>query len=394
MLTGIYRADFEPTLPAEPHPVLDDLAVDLVAASSSLAGLMHPMVRGGVGDLVRSMNCYYSNLIEGHNTVPRDIERALAAEYSTDNPRKRDHQREAVAHIEVQRLIDLGHDDLSSPVSTEYLTWLHREFCKRLPEDLLWVENPETGERVRVVPGEIRERGAAVGIHVPPVGPELMESLARFERAYNAPMTKLRRILAIPAAHHRMLWIHPFLDGNGRVARLMSHSMFRRLGIGSSLWSVSRGLARSVTEYKRLLMAADAPRENDYDGRESLSERALRDFCEFFLRTCIDQVMFMQSVLDPANLLPRMELYCRDEAHAGRLAAGAFAVLREAVLTGEVERGRVASLVQLQERAARNVTAQLIQRRLLVSDGHKSPLRLGFPVEAVERWFPALYPSF
>ncbi len=170
--------------------------------------------------------------------------------------------------------------------------------------------------------------------------------------------------------------------------------MFRRLGIGSSLWSVSRGLARSVTEYKRLLMAADVPRENDYDGRGSLSERALRDFCEFFLRTCIDQVMFMQSVLDPANLLPRMELYCRDEAHAGRLAAGAFAVLREAVLTGEVERGRVASLVQLQERAARNVTAQLIQRRLLVSDGHKSPLRLGFPVEAVERWFPALYPSF
>lgn len=168
MLTGIYRADFEPTLPAEPHPVLDDLAVDLVAASSSLAGLMHPMVRGGVGDLVRSMNCYYSNLIEGHNTVPRDIERALAAEYSTDNPKKRDLQREAVAHIEVQRLIDLGHDDLSSPVSTEYLRWLHREFCKRLPEDLLWVENPETGERVRVVPGEIRERGVAVGIHVPP----------------------------------------------------------------------------------------------------------------------------------------------------------------------------------------------------------------------------------
>ena len=24
------------------------------------------------------MNCYYSNLIEGHNTRPRDIERALA----------------------------------------------------------------------------------------------------------------------------------------------------------------------------------------------------------------------------------------------------------------------------------------------------------------------------
>ena len=177
------------------------------------------------------------------------------------------------------------------------------------------------------------------------------------------------------------------------MARLMSPSMFRRLGVGSSLWSVSRGLARNVGEYKRLLMAADQPRENDYDGRGSLSERALKNFCEFFLRTCVDQVKFMQSMLDPANLLPRMELFCRDEAHAGRLPESAFAVLREAVLRGEVERGGVAGLVHLQERAARNVTAELVKRRLLVSKGHKAPLRLGFPVEAVERWFPALYPS-
>jgi Fic family protein len=393
MLTGIHRADFEPSLPGGPHPFLDDLAFDLVSSSAGLAGLIHPTVRDGIGELVRSMNCYYSNLIEGHNTVPRDIERALAHDYSENDRKKRDLQLEALAHIEVQRMIDLGEEDPSAPASVSYLRWLHREFCQRLPEDLLWVENPDTGERVRVVPGEIRERGVAVGVHVPPHGPALAECLARFENAYAAPMTKLLGIIAVPAAHHRLLWIHPFLDGNGRVARLMSHSMFRRLGMGSSLWSVSRGLARNVQEYKRLLMAADQPRENDYDGRGSLSERALKDFCEFFLRTCVDQVKFMQSMLDPANLLPRMELFCRDEAHAGRLPESAFAVLREAVLRGEVERGGVAALVHLQERAARNVTAELVKRRLLVSRGHRAPLRLGFPVEAVERWFPALYPS-
>jgi hypothetical protein len=68
-------------------------------------------------------------------------------------------------------------------------------------------------------------------------------------------------------------------------------------------------------------------------------------------------------------------------------------VLREAVFSGEVGRGNVAGLVHLQERAARNVTVALIGKKLLVSAGLRDPLRLGFPIEAVERWFPSLYPA-
>ncbi len=43
------------------------------------------------------MNCYYSNLIEGHDTHPVDIERALRHDYS-DDPRTRNLQLEAAAH--------------------------------------------------------------------------------------------------------------------------------------------------------------------------------------------------------------------------------------------------------------------------------------------------------
>ena len=71
----------EPALPSDPDHRLEDLAYELVAAASALAGQIHPVVQQSIGDLVRSMNCYYSNLIEGHNTLPRDIERALAHEY-------------------------------------------------------------------------------------------------------------------------------------------------------------------------------------------------------------------------------------------------------------------------------------------------------------------------
>jgi ribosomal protein L20 len=40
---------------------------------------------------VRGMNCYYSNLIEGHDTLPVDIERAMRADLATE-PRRRDLQ--------------------------------------------------------------------------------------------------------------------------------------------------------------------------------------------------------------------------------------------------------------------------------------------------------------
>jgi hypothetical protein len=124
----------EPMLPPDGHPRqddLEDLTVELVQKASALAGRLHPIVRDGVGALVRSMNCYYSNLIEGHDTHPVDIERALKRNYSAD-PKKRSLQLEAAAHIEVQGMIDGGQvpDDCTAP---EYIQFLHRAFCERLP---------------------------------------------------------------------------------------------------------------------------------------------------------------------------------------------------------------------------------------------------------------------
>ena len=85
--------------------------------------------------------------------------------------------------------------------------------------------------------------------------------------------------MAIPAAHHRMNYIHPFPDGNGRVSRLMSHAMAHAAGIGAhGLWSVSRGLARGLKsrkEYPQHMDHADMPRQGDLDGRGNLSQRAL-----------------------------------------------------------------------------------------------------------------------
>ncbi len=383
----------EPMLPAEGNRLLEDLAFDLAAKANALAGQINPIVTASVGSLVRSMNCYYSNLIEGHNTHPHDINRALQKDYAADHGRRM-LQLEAVAHITVQQAIDENKDDSSAPASRAYSLWLHREFCRLLPDELLWVEDPLSGRRVHVQPGKFREGGVIVGRHVPPDADKIPRFLDRFEQAYDATgLSKVRRVVSIAAAHHRFLWIHPFFDGNGRVARLMSHAMLKRLGVGSSLWAVSRGLARNAAQYKSLLMAADEPRRGDLNGRGSLSQEALILFCEFFLRVCLDQVEFMGFILRPTELLRRMEPYVEEEIRAERLPKGSFPLLREALLAGEFERGMAPSITGYKERMARNVLSGLLKTGLLVSPGPKSPVRLGFPLMAVDRWFPALYPT-
>jgi len=388
----VHSSWMEPMLPPDGQREIEDAAFDLIARASSLAGQIHPIVTESVAALVRSMNCYYSNLIEGHNTHPRDIDRALQRDYSRE-PERRALQLEAVAHIEVQRAIDAGEDDPAFPASTEYAVWLHREFCRRLPAELLEVSDPESGRSARVEPGALRDGEVVVGRHLPPPAAALPAFLERFALAY-APerLSKVRQTVAVAAAHHRFLWIHPFYDGNGRVARLMSHAMLKRLGVGSGLWSVSRGLARNAGLYKSLLMAADGPRRNDLDGRGNLSQAALIDFCRFFLATCVDQVDYMRSVLDPSELLRRMEIYVEDEVRAARLPKGSFALLREALLAGEFERGQAPALTGYKERMARTVLARLLELGMLHSAGPKSPVRLGFPLVVVDRWFPALYP--
>lgn len=392
---GMDIAFMEPMIPGEQagNRALDDHVLNLVGEAKQLAGRLHPIMRESIGTLVRSMNCYYSNLIEGHDTHPHDIDRALANDFS-DEPRRRELQQEAVAHIHVQRLIDEGKDPDAWPASSAYANWLHEEFCSRLPPEMLWVTNRSSGARVRIVPGEWRRGHVKVGRHEPPDPDDLPRFMARFDDAYSErSLSRTRQIQAIGAVHHRFLWIHPFLDGNGRVARLMSHALMKRLSIGTSLWSVARGLAREEQTYKKLLMQADNIRAGDRDGRGNLTESGLIAFCQFFLDRAVDQVRFMESLIDPTNLLTRMEIHVEEEIRLKRLARGSFLVLREVVLAGEVERSKIPMLTGYEERGARNVTSTLVERGMLSATSHKAPLRLAFPADVAERWFPNLYPA-
>src|ERR1700730_13973910 len=175
---------------------LTDLAIDLAAKSAGFRRSLPQGLLVALADLVRAMNCYYSNLIEGHDTHPVDIERALKNDYSAD-PKKRDLQLEAKAHIAVQRWIDAG-GLKGRALTADSIRETHRHFCELLPEDLLWIEDPATKEKIKVVPGELRDRDVAVGNHVPVSPPAVPRFLNHFEEVYGK-LGKTETILAAAA---------------------------------------------------------------------------------------------------------------------------------------------------------------------------------------------------
>ena len=369
---------------------LTDLAIDLAARSAGFRSRLPDGVLTALSDLVRSMNCYYSNLIEGHDTHPVDIERALRDDYSTDR-RKRNLQLEAKAHIVVQKWID-GGGLKGRATSADGLREVHRRFCELLPEDLLWMENSETGEKTRVIPGSLRERDVRVGRHIAISPGALHRFLERFETAY-AGLGNTDSILATAGAHHRLLWIHPFLDGNGRVVRLMSYAMLLDTLNTGGIWSVARGLARNESTYKALLMDCDAERRTDVDGRGHLSEEALVKFTRFFLETCIDQVDFMEGLVRPDRLRDRILIWAEEEVRADALPPKSGAVLEAVLYRGELPRGDVASITATGSRQARRVASALLDRGVLISGSTRAPLRLAFPAKLALRWMPGLFPE-
>lgn len=396
------KAAYRGELPSQMEPLLLgesyrhrgrilDLAFELAQKSATFKGSLPPSLLQSLANLVRSMNCYYSNFIEGHATHPIDIERALRDDYSED-PHKRELQLEAKAHITVQKWIDEGGLSPLAPTAVEALTQIHRHFGELLPPDLLWVEDPKTHERLPVVPGKLRTNDVQVGRHVAISPGALPQFLERFALVYGR-LGKSESILAAAAAHHRLVWIHPFLDGNGRVARLMSHAQLLHLLDTGSVWSVARGLARNMETYKYLLAMCDQPRRNDLDGRGNLSEEALGEFTEFFLNVCLDQVKFMESVMRPDRLRTRILLWAEEETRLGELPSKSGSLLEALLYRGELGRGDADAVLATGERQARRVVSALIQKGVVQSESSRAPLRLAFPAALASHWLPGLFPD-
>ncbi len=358
--------------------------------STGLKRGLPPGMISALAHLVRSMNCYYSNLIEGHDTHPIDIERALKGDYSND-PQKRNLQLEANAHIAVQSWID--EDGLANrALTTEGIREVHKRFYDLLPKELSQAKNPQTQENITVIPGGFRTYDVQVGRLIPISPGSIPRFLDRFESVYSH-LGKTDSIITAATAHHRLLYIHPFLGGNGRVARLMSYAILHQTLDTKGLWSIARGLARQESVYKQHLAACDQTRRNDLDGRGHLSEENLAEFAIFFLKTCIDQVAFMEKLMQPEKLQFRIIRWAEEETKSGNIPQHSSNILEAILYRGSIERSDLAKILGITSRHARRITSSLLEKGVLTSPTPRSPLELAFPAELASIWMPGLFPE-
>jgi len=381
---------FEPLLPSEAaqQPLLAQ-AHDLARSALQLAGRPVP---GGLRRLLRGMNSYYSNRLEGQHTRPYEIEQALQFDFSA-NRELAARQRLAVAHIEAEETIEAryqGENGALRLYTTEALVDVHRELFARLPADDL------NAGAEPIVPGQLRQREVSVGLHVAPAFTAVPALLQRWGDVYSRVRRGEAALVALGAAHHRLGWVHPFIDGNGRVMRLHTHALLAALGYTGGLWSPLRGFARSSERYCAGLAAADEARRGDLDGRGNLSQRTLVDWITYVLATCQDQVDFMAGLLKLGDMERRIAACLTYEEQTLRSGVR-LAALRPLhylfVTDGTLERGEFKLMTGLGERTAGSLLKALLDRRLLASDSPQGRLRFGLPLHALRFYFPALWPE-
>ena len=389
---------FEPLLPQEHRMgALLEKASDLIREAASLGASAAPGAAVQLRELLRSMNSYYTNRIEGEHTRPSDIERALLKDFSKESDVAR-RQRLAVSHIQtevacerqIQAKLDSGVTVVPWLYSTQALEWLHLQLFGGLtPEDLTLADGS------LLTPGQIRTRGVAVGIHEAPNAAALPAFLSRWEEVYGQSRRGEASIVALAAAHHRLAWVHPFLDGNGRVARLHTHLALHAQGLTNGLWSPLRGFARSEEKYRGMLKAADEHRRGDLDGQGNLTEAGLIDWISYTLETCIDQVRFMRKLLDVGSMRERIQaaLIFEESKKTGVRKEAALALHYLFSTNSELGRAAFKQMTGLGERVATDLISSLLKNGYLATDSAYGALRFAIPRSALRFYFPDLWPE-
>jgi Fic family protein len=391
-----HPTQMEPLLPSEHKmgPLLER-AHDLIRQADRLSGWCPAGALPGLRTLLRSMNSYYSNKIEGQHTLPLEIEQALRNDYAQDTD-KACRQRLALAHMATEAQLEAHWPQWNSEQiwSAQTVQHIHQDLFSRLPEEDRALNTADAP--LIMTPGAWRTQEVSVGRHAAPIAAAVPLFLTRWSSVYAGARRGEMQVLAMAAAHQRLAWIHPFLDGNGRVVRLHSHLVLGHMGLTNGLWSPLRGFARTHDTYYQRLAAADEPRAGDLDGRGNLSESGLIHWIDYVLGLCLDQVDFMAGLLSLDAMKNRMAacLAYEQEVVQQGVRTEALRPLHYLFASqNELDRADFKAMLGLGDRLASAQVTALIKRGLLETDSPYGKLRLGVPQHALRFYFPRLWPE-
>jgi Fic family protein len=389
---------FQPLFPEE--RALGDLldrASHLVASGLRLGGQASAAMPASLTTPLRAMNSYYTNKIEGQHTLPADIERAIHRDFDADRELQRK-QRLALAHMDAEAALEraIANRDPRALFDAGQVQAIHFDLYHRLPEADRLTDDGEP-----IVPGAWRTKRVTAGRHLAPPAEDVPGLMTAWARRYRELRGNEQLVIGMACAHHRLTWVHPFIDGNGRAARLHSHLLVHALGLSAGSWSPMRGLARTHETYYARLNNADLPRRNDLDGRGPLSQEELVAFARYFLDECLDQIAFMDDMLALDRFRDRLADLLRHLAAKPWPIGSERSVIKPEVLpalhyvaiTGAMERSRFLATTGLPTRTARRVLASLLDYGLLESESRLGPVSFGIPFKSLRWLFPRLWPE-
>lgn len=378
---------------------LQTAIMELWKMDAALSACVPKPLRAQLIHLLRVVNSFYSNKIEGNPTEPAEI---LRTQELSGQSTLSDHLLEIKQHVEVQNKLAFSEISPEIVCSSEFIKGIHLDFYKDLPEQFLVQINEDTGEEIRVTPGEFRNRNVKVGAHVPPDADEINSLMAWFYKTYNpVNLFGLSPILAAAAAHHRFTWIHPFLDGNGRVGRILTDSYMSTSGFsGYGLWSMSRGFGRDTKSYYKYLALADQGRKGVQDGRGILSDDGLLEFTKYFINVAVDQVQYFSNILDVQKLTERLDIYFELRAKGAissptgqslpELRLEARDVYTHILNRGPMNRSDIQRHLGLSDKTTRAIIHDMRRDELIVAPA-KGLVTLALPMHLLAVVFPYLW---
>ncbi|PCK09294.1 MAG: cell filamentation protein Fic [Alteromonadaceae bacterium] len=398
-----------PYLQADTLGEYQDKLLELYMADAALNKTIPESIRKSTEWLLRQVNCFYSNKIEGNPTHPKELLKTQEVGGS-DNAREFTGAiLELLAHLEAQLKAKNTSTSMAGVCKQDFIKGLHQSFYEHLPEELLTVKDTggrvaidKNGKPLLIVPGEYRTLPVKVGTHEPPVATELNAYMSWLEQMFNPERIHgTNRVIAAAALHHRLAWIHPFQDGNGRVIRLLTDCYMRCAGFGGyGLWSITRGFGRDTQSYYAALAEADKPRQGNSDGRGILSDAGLLHFTKYFIETALDQVKYFSDLLEPRKLGIRVDYYFEMRAKGGLpsssgddlplLKIAARGIYRLLLEKGAMSRAAICQHLGKGEQTLRPILKQMDSEGL-VSAKPKKDIELKVSTNAVEFLFPQIW---
>ena len=306
----------------------------------------------------------------------------------------------SISHINVQKYIEENCKFGSkNPFEKSFILEVHKMFYTQDGMDsFLKIEDGDSIEIM--IPGIQRHRDVAVGDHIAPKFDEVNHLFNLYESQYKQAFIEpqWKKLIYALSSHHRLSYIHPFLDGNGRVSRLMLDGALNFYNIeGYGLWNISRGLAKNHNEYNKYLRHADTPRMSDTDGRGSLSSKCLEEYLFYMMNTALEQINYMNSCLKLDTLGNRIRVYSNKVNSKmfdiTPLPDKSELIFNELLICGEIKRGDIGGIIGKGRTTAVKVVNELLKRDFLYSKDSKDTLKLKINAHFGSQILPNLIPQ-